>query len=129
MNERIQAIIVANGLKKTEFAKKLNVSQAYISQLCSGTKTPSDRTIADICREFNVNYEWLTTGDGEMFTNLPQTVLDELCQQYSLDDFDRALMQMYISLTDAERRALKAKMKKMIRDLGYRKDDDHEESG
>ena len=32
-----------------------------------GTKTPSDRTISDICREFNVNEEWLRTGEGEMF--------------------------------------------------------------
>ena len=67
MNERIHAIIIAKGMKKTEFAQKLSVSQAYISQLCSGTKTPSDRTIADICREFDVNEHWLRTGEGEMF--------------------------------------------------------------
>lgn len=67
MNERIYQIIVAKGMKKTEFARKLNVSQAYVSQLCSGTKTPSDRTISDICREFDVNERWLRTGEGEMF--------------------------------------------------------------
>ena len=67
LNERIYAIIVAKGMKKTEFAQKLNVSQAYVSQLCSGTKTPSDRTISDICREFDVREQWLRTGEGEMF--------------------------------------------------------------
>lgn len=54
-------------MKKTEFAQKLNISQAYVSQLCSGIKMPSDRTISDICREFDVNEHWLRTGEGEMF--------------------------------------------------------------
>lgn len=54
-------------MKKTEFAQKLNISQAYVSQLCSGIKVPSDRTISDICREFDVNEHWLRTGEGEMF--------------------------------------------------------------
>lgn len=70
MHERIQAIITAKGMKKTEFAQKLNVSQAYVSQMCSGTKTPSDRTISDICREFNVNENWLRTGEGDMFIQM-----------------------------------------------------------
>lgn len=67
LNERISAIIEAKGIKKTAFAEELNVSQAFVSQLCSGIKQPSDRTIADICREFNVNETWLRTGEGEMF--------------------------------------------------------------
>lgn len=67
VNTRIQQIIIAKGINKTEFARKINVSQAYVSQLCSGTKTPSDRTIADICREFDVNEYWLRTGEGDMF--------------------------------------------------------------
>lgn len=67
MNTRIQQIIIKKGINKTEFARKIKVSQAYVSQLCSGTKTPSDRTIADICREFDVNEYWLRTGEGDMF--------------------------------------------------------------
>lgn len=57
-------------MKKTAFAEKLNVSQAFVSQLCSGVKQPSERTIQDICTKFNVNEEWLRTGNGEMFIRL-----------------------------------------------------------
>lgn len=32
-----------------------------------GDRVPSDRTIADICREFDANEEWLRTGAGPMF--------------------------------------------------------------
>ena len=66
-SDRISAVIEALGMKKTAFAERLNVSQAFVSQLCSGTSNPSDRTISDICREFNVSEEWLRTGEGEMF--------------------------------------------------------------
>ncbi len=64
---RISAVIEVLGMKKTAFAERLNVSQAFVSQLCSGVKLPSDRTISDICREYNVNETWLRTGEGEMF--------------------------------------------------------------
>lgn len=37
-----------------------------MSQICSGDRIPSDRTIADICREFRIREEWLRTGEGEM---------------------------------------------------------------
>lgn len=67
MNERIKAIIAALNIKKAEFAKRLNLSQPFVSELCSAAKSPSDRTISDICREFNVNENWLRTGDGQMF--------------------------------------------------------------
>lgn len=67
LNERIGTLISALGMKKTAFAERLNVSQAFISQVCSGIKQPSDRTISDICREFNVNEMWLREGIGEMF--------------------------------------------------------------
>ena len=67
LNERINTLISTLGIRKTAVADRLNVSQAFVSQLCAGKTNPSDRTISDICREFNVNEEWLRTGEGEMF--------------------------------------------------------------
>ena len=66
MNERIEICIKDSGLNKTAFAKKLGVTQPFISKLCSGVSQPSDRTISDICREFRINETWLRTGEGEM---------------------------------------------------------------
>ena len=65
INDRIAWCVKDSKLTKTAFSEKLNVSQAFISQLCSGAKMPSDRTIADICREFNISELWLRTGEGE----------------------------------------------------------------
>lgn len=70
LNERISAVVSASGLNKTKFADVINISQPFLSQICSGAKAPSDRTIIDICREFNVSERWLRTGEGEMFLEL-----------------------------------------------------------
>lgn len=70
ISHRISLIIQQRDIKKVEFARKIGVSQAFVSELCSGAKNPSDRTISDICREYNVNETWLRTGEGEMFRPL-----------------------------------------------------------
>lgn len=50
------------------FARQIGVTPAYISKLKNEPeRTPSDRTIADICREFGVDRIWLETGSGEPF--------------------------------------------------------------
>lgn len=66
INERINQVFSATGLKKIEIAEKLGVSQPFVSKLCSGASAPSDRTIADICRVFRINEGWLRTGEGVM---------------------------------------------------------------
>lgn len=66
MKDRINLVVQHSKLTKTAFAKRINVSQGLISQICSGATNPSDRTIADICREFRIREEWLRTGEGEM---------------------------------------------------------------
>lgn len=73
MNTRIEQIIAALNIKKVDFANRLGVSQPFVSELCSGRKAPSARTISDICREFNVNETWLRTGEGEMFNQITQS--------------------------------------------------------
>lgn len=71
ISTRIMQVVEANGGNKSEFARRLNVTPAYISKLCKNANSvPSDRTISDICHEFNVNELWLRTGEGEMFVKL-----------------------------------------------------------
>lgn len=66
INKRISIVVEETGLTKTAFAKRINVSQGLISQICNGTTNPSERTVKDICREFEVNENWLRYGIGEM---------------------------------------------------------------
>ena len=70
MHTRINKIVEESGLTKADFGKRLNLSQGMISRICSGSANPSDRTIADICREFGCDEIWLRTGEGEPFRQL-----------------------------------------------------------
>lgn len=73
---RIQIVIEQSGLKKIQFAEKMGISSAYVSQLCSDVRTPSDRLVADICREFKVRREWLENGEEPMRYPEPETDMD-----------------------------------------------------
>lgn len=117
LNKRISYLIEQLGIKKTTFAERLNVSQPYISQLCAGTSNPSDRTISDICREFNVNEEWLRTGQGEMFKPLSRSetiagFAGELLKTEE-DSFKRRLIELLAELDDAEWEMLERLAKKL----------------
>ena len=70
INKQIAALIHAKGMNKSQFAESINVSPQFISAVCAGTKQPSDRTIADICRVYNVNEDWLRDGTGETFMKI-----------------------------------------------------------
>lgn len=63
INDRILILIKQMGMTKTAFAKKLKVSQQYISKLVK-TGTPSELLIEDICQKFSVNEDWLRHGTG-----------------------------------------------------------------
>lgn len=68
MKERITLVRKKLGLTQKEFGGRIGgLSQNYIWMIEKGERIPSDRTIADICREFDVSEEWLRTGSGEMF--------------------------------------------------------------
>lgn len=107
---RIIKIVNATGGNKSEFARKVNLTPAYISKLDKEpNRTPSDRTIADICREFNVSEHWLRTGEGEMFIQLSEDadfiqIITEI--QVSDDNFIKALLKSYWKLNDNEKAAI-----------------------
>lgn len=103
MNERIKKIIEKLGLKKVDFANRLHISQPFASELCSGAKAPSDRTISDICREFGVREAWLRTGEGEMFVQDTQSeqvaaFLADLTKDDS-DTFKKRFVEMLAGLS------------------------------
>lgn len=93
INDRIVELIDDLHIKKGEFAEKLQISQAFVSQICSGVRQPSDRTISDICRIFNVRRQWLEEGIGPM--RQPETEDDEIVDAVLAgeDEFVKAVIR------------------------------------
>lgn len=103
VKDRIEFVIKSANIKKVDFAKRLNLSQAFVSQMCSGVAKPSDRTIQDICREFGCNEVWLRTGEGEPFKERSQ---EETIMRFAVqinkgsDEFRKAYVAMLAKLSD-----------------------------
>ncbi|BCK01444.1 helix-turn-helix transcriptional regulator [Anaerocolumna chitinilytica] len=76
MKNRIKEIRKTVGLNQIEFGAKIGVKGNTIGNYEVGLRNPSDAVIFSICREFNVNEEWLRTGNGEMFIHMDRE--DEL---------------------------------------------------
>ena len=120
MNERIKKILEELGLKKIEFASRLHISQPFASELCSGAKAPSDRTIKDICREFQVDETWLRTGEGTMFkkqTPAAKRIMDFASEIARNDDeeFRKRFVAMLYDLDPADWELLERMAEKLTK--------------
>ncbi len=71
IHERIAELVDKEcGGNRSEFARRIKVSPAYVSQIYSGDRVPSDRTISDIGRAFHISEKWILTGEGDMYEPL-----------------------------------------------------------
>lgn len=119
--ERVNQIRKTLDLTLEKFGEKLGVQKSSISKIEKDRVALSDQMAKSICREYNVNYDYLMYGEGEMFDDLPQTIVDELCAQYDLNDFDKALVEMYASLPAGSRERIKEYMKQLVKKVGWDK--------
>ena len=119
--ERIKVIRKELGLTLEKFGEKLGVTKTTISRIEKGVNNLTDQMARSICREYNVDYDYLMYGEGDMFTDLPKTIVDELCMQFDLDDFDRAVVEMYLDLPAELRQVIKAKVKDMVQKVDWDK--------
>lgn len=119
--ERIKVIRKELDLTLEKFGEKLGVGKTAISKIEKNERNLTDQMAKSICREYNVDYDYLMYGEGDMFTDLPKTIVDELCMQFDLDDFDRAVVEMYLDLPAELRQAIKAKVKDMVQKVDWDK--------
>ena len=67
MNQRLLELRKTLGLTQAQFGEKLNLKNNTITNLEKGVRPLTDRVVTDICREYNVNEQWLRQGIGPMF--------------------------------------------------------------
>ncbi len=74
MKERIKMLRKALDMTQQEFADKIGLKRNSVASYEIGKNYPMDTVIKSICREFNVNEEWLRTGEGEMFIEVDEDI-------------------------------------------------------
>lgn len=82
INERVRKIRKSQEVNLTmeKFGERLGVAKSTISNIENGRFSVTEQMIKSICREFNVDYMWLTTGHGEMFVSTDESVLEKIDQ-------------------------------------------------
>lgn len=106
MKERIRLVRRTLDLTQQEFADRIGIKRGAIANYELGRNEPVDSVVSLICREYNVNEEWLRDGIGEMF--LPDTMneLDALSDRYGLSESDRVFIEKYVNLKPGSRDAI-----------------------
>ena len=102
------------GLTLEKFGKTLGVGKTAISKIEKGENNLTEQMTLSICREFRANYFWLTEGKGEMFAGTPQSVVDEIAEDYKLDDVDKKIIEVYLDLSAEEREVIKNYLRKIF---------------
>lgn len=125
MKDRISQIITDEKITKAAFAKRIGVSAPFITQLCNGDANASSRTIADICREFNIRREWLENGEEPMRHPAPDPeqdrsyidVLMDTCRS-PFPDLVRAILIAYDRASPAGKQAINDYIQQVKSELG-----------
>ena len=114
MQDRVKTVRQSLDLSQEAFGRALGVTKTAICGIEAGRRGLTEQMAKSICREFNVNYDWLKDGKGEMFDAVPETLVDELAQEFQLDDLDKRIILGYLRLSEADRGAIKRYEQKIL---------------
>ena len=106
MRDRIKNVRKHFDLTQIEFGNRLGLKGNTITNYETGLRIPSETVIVAICREFNVNREWLETGKGEMFIANESDTLKKISARYNGSDTFRAVLDAYVQLDPTEQDAI-----------------------
>lgn len=120
--EHVKEIRKTLGLTLEKFGNKLGVGKTAISKIEKGENNLTEQMFKSICREFNVNEEWLRNGTGEMF-NEPEdelaSILSEIIENPE-SEFYKMVLQLahtYAELSPASQQVIDEYTKKLLHNL------------
>lgn len=111
--ERVKELRKALNYTLDKFGGKLGVQKSAISKIEKGENNLTDQMLLSMCREFNASEEWLRTGDGEMFIDVPveddyfkaatqisksgdKFAMQAIIEYWKLDDTSKKVLRDYI---------------------------------
>lgn len=106
MKERIKQLRKALGMTQQKFADAIGVKQNTVAQYEIGRNEPIDSVVNLICKEYNVNPDWLRDGTGEMFIDPAAFSLDEYAQANKLTKTEISIIRGFMELDPTTRQAI-----------------------
>lgn len=113
--ERVRAIRKSLGLTLEKFGEKVGVGKTAISNIEKGKRNLTEQMTKSICREFGVDYMWLTTGEGEMFVDTDDDFIERIDRiMVGEDESRKNLFRLMLDLSDDDIAALDRILEKAI---------------
>ena len=123
--ERVKKIRKTLGFTLEQFGEKVGVTKQTVSRIENGINNVTDQMTKSICREFNVDYIWLTTGEGKMFVENDDEFRKKIDRIMASEDDTRKIL--FKSLVDASDDDI-ATIKKFIKNTAALFDDKKEKT-
>lgn len=84
MKDRIKKIREDAGLNQSKFGERISISRSAVWKIENGENTPSEQTISLICKEFNINENWLRFGTEPM--KVSHIEFGDICREIGVND-------------------------------------------
>lgn len=102
-NERIKAIRQSLNLTLEKFGQQLGVTKVAVYNIEKANRNVTEQMRKAICREFNVNYNWLVSGEGDMFNRTDETISDSIDRiMAGENEFHKNLFKTLATLDEKE---------------------------
>lgn len=123
--KRINELRKTLSLSQEQFGKRLGVGKSAISYLESGRSKLTEQMLLLICKEFNVNEDWLRNGTGEMFRQYTQQEEVALYVSELLEDngthpvygFIKDILRTYTELDSKSQQVVDEVIKKLVNNI------------
>lgn len=105
INERFIELRKACNKNQSDFAKVLGLSRSGVTAIETGQRKVTDKHLIMLSNwdEYNVNIDWLRTGNGEMFLPSETDVLEKIRQEYRLTDQQFKFVSNFLRLPENEK--------------------------
>ena len=102
-NEQIKAIRQSLNLTLEKFGQQLGVTKVAVYNIEKANRNVTEQMRKAICREFNVNYNWLVSGEGDMFNQTDETISDSIDRiMAGENEFHKNLFKTLATLDEKE---------------------------
>ena len=112
--ERVKQLRKGLGMTQESFGKKLGVKRDVIANIELGRAPVKDLMMNLICKTFKVNPLWLEKEEGEMFLDIPDSILDDVALEFDLSPTEKNIVTNYLRMSPEDRRKVADLLKKLI---------------
>lgn len=105
-NERIKELRKSLSLNQEDFGERIGLTKSSVSNIEKGLRNVTEQHIRLLVNAFNVNEQWLRTGEGEMFIQPETFSLDEYAQKSQLSELELDIIKSYMDLNKDVRQAI-----------------------